>query len=327
MHQLVTPAARRVSAAAVLLLVPCLPTLPPVTILLLVASVGVVVVIGQSLSRWQRPELVLAYSVAAVETADAVAIVLAHAQRLGALTLLLWPLMSFSARYSSRVATAGTIFTALLVIATELTTGARSVLHDPLSLTVPLAVIIAVSTVTSAARASDIEHMRRAVVDPLTGLLNRGALASRVGELVQQSARGDIGVAVLIGDIDHFKSVNDGHGHRVGDDVLRGVAQRLRSELRAFDLVYRIGGEEFAVLAPGASLEHGRELAERLRAVVAGEPIEGLPLTISWGVSASPAGHFDWDELYHAADTALYEAKASGRNRVAAMESLEAVAA
>lgn len=328
MHRLLVPANRRIGIVALLTLLPCLPTLPPVVIGVLFASFGVVVVIGQSLTRWRRPEVVLASSVAVVEIADAVAMALAHVQRLGALTLLLWPLMSFNARYPRRVAIAGTALTALLVILTELVTGPGAVLRDPLALSVPLAVVIAVAVTASAARASDIEHMRRAVLDPLTGLLNRGALSGRVSELAQRSARTNLSVAVLIGDIDDFKAINDAHGHHVGDQVLHGVAARLREQLRAFDLLYRIGGEEFAVLAPGASLEQGAALADQLRLAVGAERMVGLQVSISWGVSASaPGSVFDWGEQYRAADAALYAAKQAGRDRVEYRASPEAIAA
>lgn len=325
MHKLLVPANLRISVIGVLLLIPCLPSLPFLTIALLVISFGVLAVIGQSLSRWKRPELVLAYSSAAIQTMDAVAMAAAHIQRIGGLALLLWPLMSFNSRYPRRVAMVGTAFTAVLVVVTELAAGLHTITHDPLALTMPLAVVIAVATVTSVARESDVEHTRQAVLDPVTGLLNRSALAGRVRELAQQSTRAGAAVAVLIGDIDHFKSINDGYGHQAGDDVLRAVGDRLRGELRAFDLLYRVGGEEFVVLAPGATLQDGRELAERLRAAVSAEAVAGLPITISWGVSAaSPETPFEWEPLYRAADRALYDAKAAGRDRVVCADALEA---
>ena len=117
---------------------------------------------------------------------------------------------------------------------------------------------------------SEREHRRVAVIDPLTGLLNRSAFAQRLGELQHQIDQGaESSLGFLMADIDHFKRINDEHGHPVGDAVLRDVAYAMRSELRAFDLIYRLGGEEFAILLPGADVEKTREIAERLRAAVA----------------------------------------------------------
>jgi diguanylate cyclase (GGDEF)-like protein len=122
---------------------------------------------------------------------------------------------------------------------------------------------------------------------------------------------------VILGDIDHFKHVNDSHGHTAGDAVLKGVAYELRKQLRTFDLCYRIGGEEFVVLVPGAQLDQAVELAEHLRDAIAASPHGGLPVTMSFGVAASDAGaDFVYDTAFAAADAGLYTAKRAGRNRV-----------
>ena len=99
---------------------------------------------------------------------------------------------------------------------------------------------------------SDLEHRDEVVLDQLTGMLNRSALDRRIGELEQQSRLTGDPVAVIIGDLDRFKEVNDTRGHAVGDAVLRDVAYTIRKRLRAFDFAYRIGGEEFLILVPGA---------------------------------------------------------------------------
>ncbi len=101
---------------------------------------------------------------------------------------------------------------------------------------------------------SEIEHRDRCVIDPLTGMLNRGALESRTAELEQQSEITGDPVGVIVADLDHFKDINDTKGHTAGDQVLTAVRRRIRRQLRAFDLVYRFGGEEFVVLVPGAEL-------------------------------------------------------------------------
>jgi diguanylate cyclase (GGDEF)-like protein len=158
-------------------------------------------------------------------------------------------------------------------------------------------------------------------------MLNRKALTSRVEELTQQSEISGAPVGILVGDLDHFKSVNDTAGHAARDAVLSDVAHRLRAQLRAFDLAYRIGGEEFLVLLPGADLEESRALADGLRVAVAREGLgEGRHVTISFGVSASPRGEaFRYGEVFAAADAALYEAKRTGRDRVCVAPSREPV--
>jgi diguanylate cyclase (GGDEF)-like protein len=119
-----------------------------------------------------------------------------------------------------------------------------------------------------------------------------------------------------LGDLDEFKQVNDLHGHAAGDGVLQDVAYCMRKQLRAFDLAYRLGGEEFLVLLPGADARHAMVLAEGLRRAIAAGPHAGLPVTMSFGVTASPPGEFDYEKALALADRALYQAKAAGRNQV-----------
>ena len=114
-----------------------------------------------------------------------------------------------------------------------------------------LTLIVSVMALSVALMRSDLEHRSEAAIDPLTGMLNRGALDTRVAELEAQARRTPQPVALLVADLDHFKAINDERGHAVGDAVLAEVAERFRGELRAYDLAYRLGGEEFLVLLPG----------------------------------------------------------------------------
>jgi two-component system cell cycle response regulator len=124
--------------------------------------------------------------------------------------------------------------------------------------------------------------------------------------------------AVLLVDIDRFKAINDTHGHNIGDAALREVAERLREQLRAADVVARYGGEEFLAVLTGAEAPEALVVAERLRDAIAAVPLRtagmNLPLTISVGVAVGPAGTM-LDRLIGAADQALYRAKAEGRDR------------
>jgi diguanylate cyclase (GGDEF)-like protein len=167
---------------------------------------------------------------------------------------------------------------------------------------------------------AEIDHRNEAVIDQLTGMLNRKALESRTVELHMQSRVSGHPVGLIVCDIDHFKLVNDDYGHAVGDAVLKDVAYRIRKELRAYDLAYRLGGEEFVVLLPGAGLDQTRDMAERLRAAIEAEPTEGIEVTASFGVAVSGSAGLDFADLFEHADEALYRAKAGGRNCVRTVE-------
>ena len=144
-------------------------------------------------------------------------------------------------------------------------------------------------------------------------------MLNRFEELEQLAGHGEhASLGLLVADLDHFKRVNDEHGHPAGDAVLKDVAYAMRKALRAFDLVYRVGGEEFVVLLPGADLERTLEVGERLRAAVAEQRTGDIAVTMSIGAAAARGGGVRFVDLYGAADAALYAAKRDGRNRVAA---------
>ena len=167
-----------------------------------------------------------------------------------------------------------------------------------------------------------VEHEHLAFDDALTGVGNRRRFDRDLGELIGPAGR-DRPVALAMVDIDHFKQVNDTHGHPVGDLVLRHVAAVIAANVRQGDLVYRYGGEEFAVLLPDAPLDDAWRVVERVRLAVAASPIvtdgaAGAPavpaVTVSVGVSATPP--VDAAAMVRLADGALYDAKTGGRNRV-----------
>jgi diguanylate cyclase (GGDEF)-like protein len=162
------------------------------------------------------------------------------------------------------------------------------------------------------------EAERRAITDPLTGLNNRGVLERRLREITAKD-RVAHGTIVYV-DIDHFKRLNDTHGHAAGDAALRQMATIFQSHIRGRDLVARMGGEEFAVWLPGTPQSEGLAVAERIRRSV--ETLSWVwagavwPLTVSCGVAAVPEDAQDVDTLLMLADRALYRAKRHGRNRV-----------
>ncbi|MGY0195679.1 diguanylate cyclase [Leptothrix sp. BB-4] len=156
--------------------------------------------------------------------------------------------------------------------------------------------------------------------DPLTGLYNRRHLDAALPQALAQARKAGQPVSLLMGDLDHFKRINDVHGHPAGDEVLRRVAALLRRHARSSDIAGRYGGEEFLLILPGLAKadagQRARQLIEAIAALLL--PIDGqtIRLTSSIGVAASPDDGDDAEALIAAADAALYAAKHGGRNRV-----------
>lgn len=168
---------------------------------------------------------------------------------------------------------------------------------------------------------ADESNRQLAAYDPLTGVANRRTLIATLDRDVARAVRAREPISLMMVDIDHFKAVNDTHGHLAGDQVLRHVAHLLRARLRAQDLVGRYGGEEFLVLLPDTASEGAFGVAQQLRRNIAEAPCElggrQISVTVSIGVFGGrpePGDH--WDLLIDAADRALYAAKENGRNRV-----------
>ncbi len=161
----------------------------------------------------------------------------------------------------------------------------------------------------------------QATRDPLTCVWNRYAILDTLNRETSRAAREGASLGVIMVDLDHFKKVNDTHGHPAGDAVLREAARRMQLCLRSYDSVGRYGGEEFLVVLPGSSGAHAAELAERLRWVIGHEPVAAWNLSISiaasFGVTAIEKGSVaSAEDLIRIADAALYRAKEAGRNRV-----------
>ncbi len=168
----------------------------------------------------------------------------------------------------------------------------------------------------------------QATHDPLTGIWNRAAILDLLARELERSKREETSMSIVIIDLDHFKQINDTYGHLAGDRVLRETTQRIRSSIRAYDAIGRYGGEEFLVIFPGCDASKALKQAERLRLCICKEQIqleEGhISLTISLGVAVStPTSRREVEALIQAADTALYQAKRDGRNRVALAEQIE----
>jgi two-component system cell cycle response regulator len=167
------------------------------------------------------------------------------------------------------------------------------------------------------------ESVELAITDPLTGLHNRRYMESHLRTLVEEAIRTGRPLSILVTDIDHFKSVNDTHGHDGGDIVLKEFAARLKRNTRGIDLACRLGGEEFLIIMPETDMAKAYQVGERTRAMVASEPFLLRPdlkirVTASVGLATLESLDDTPETIFKRADNALYAAKRRGRNRVAA---------
>ena len=166
--------------------------------------------------------------------------------------------------------------------------------------------------------------LEMAITDQLTGLHNRRYMARHLDNLITGAQKAGKPLAFLIMDIDHFKSVNDTHGHDIGDEVLQEFANRISANVRGIDLACRYGGEEFVVVMPDTDIDFAYAIAERLRKSVETTPFvisrapHKLNVTISIGIASLEGDDDTSEQLLHRSDQALYRAKRGGRNRVVA---------
>jgi diguanylate cyclase (GGDEF)-like protein len=228
-------------------------------------------------------------------------------------------------RLAVSVALAGVA--ALLIVGVGFAVDPAKALDYPVPMIAALVMVANIVGVSTALMWGELEHRDRAVLDPLTGLLNRASLKSRAAEIEQQARLTDGAVAVVLLDLDRFKRVNDEFGHERGDAVLRDAAYEIRKSLRSFELVYRIGGEEFLLLLPGADLDGGIEIAERVRSAVSVARPGDIEITLSAGVATAAGDEVRYDALFRAADLALLRAKREGRDQVVAAAEPRAVVA
>ena len=276
-------------------------------------------VLADHLGRRTRfPEYAMLAAWIASQLAIGAGVALSGGPESPALVLMVVPIVSLSARFGIRGVGVGVAATLAIMGCATAAADPSALVADPSLTILAAASVLSVGALSTALMRSDVQHRSEAVLDPLTGMLNRNALETRAVELEHLSALAGQPVGLIVADIDHFKRVNDRYGHTTGDLVLTGVAERLREELRAFDLAYRIGGEEFLLLLPGADVDRATELAEQLhRRVAAAEIVEGIEITMSFGISGSPVGRrFDYEQAFAEADQALLAAKRAGRNRV-----------
>ena len=264
----------------------------------------------------KRPELLAAEASLIILAVLAVGTALSGGEDSPALPWMILPVTVSAARFRPTVVVVGAAITAAAMAGVCIGVDAQGVVEDPTRLVSALTLLIGMTAITSALMEGELEHRDLAVLDALTGLLNRSSLEARVREIEQQARLTGGPVSLIVLDLDEFKRVNDTYGHERGDAVLRDVAYEIRKALRSFELVYRIGGEEFLVLLPGVELTEAAQIAERMRAAVSEARPGELELTVSAGVAAQSGAEIEYEELFRAADAALLEAKRGGRDRV-----------
>ena len=282
--------------------------------LLAVSTVNLVTLDGR-MSRAVRPERHAAGSMVFTLAILAAGAIITGGPESPLLPLLVLPVGLSPARFREQVVAAFSALTALVIAAVAFS-DYPALIDSPGLTLITLALMGSVVAIAMAIRGAEVEHRSESVLDPLTGLLNRKALETRFAELEEIARLTGGSVCVIATDIDNFKQVNDTRGHDVGDAALRDVAYTMRKSLRSFELIYRLGGEEFLVVLPRVGLREGTWIGERLRKAVERSRPGGEEITISLGVAAAHGDDVVYDRLFASADEALYEAKHRGRNRV-----------
>jgi diguanylate cyclase (GGDEF)-like protein len=305
------------SALCALAVYPLLSAVGPILLVPLAIGSGGQIAIGLVFPRLSRPERWILGGDCLSVIMISWGVALSGGLESPLLALLVLPLLSVAGRHTPLVFA----YFVVLTVGTPLLAALVSInhhMHDPTAQALAdLAAIGGSAAIIIALMRAEWQFRHQSLLDPLTGLLNRLALQRRFEELSTQAALSGAELCMVIGDIDHFKRINDEHGHDCGDAVLAEVADALRTNMRSFSLLYRLGGEEFLAVLPGLDAEQGAALAGRLREAVQERRPRGIDVTISFGIAAARGADVVFDTMFAEADRRLYEAKRTGRNRVA----------
>jgi diguanylate cyclase (GGDEF)-like protein len=272
-------------------------------------------------ARSTEPQLHIFTSVVLIQVVLAVAAVGSGGPQSHMLPWLVLPTAFAAARFRGAVVVADVVFGIALLLAATVGVDAAETARHPEDVLVAAVLMISITAIVFVLSAAEVEQRGEAVLDALTGVLNRTSLQRRFEELAEQAALTGEPVSLVVFDLDGFKAINDEQGHARGDAVLRDVAYEVRKHLRSFELVYRLGGEEFLVVLPGAALDEAADVANRLRSALENARPGGLAVTASFGVAVAVGAGVHFDALFASADASLYLAKERGRNRVEVAQS------
>jgi diguanylate cyclase (GGDEF)-like protein len=318
MEDRVRPCRQRTLAILAVAIASVAPWLGWWPLLFLIPSAAFFATAEYFLPRVARPELVMFAAWIGSELAIAGAVALEGGPRSAALCWLAIPVITLSSRFSMPGVLAGVTIASALVLAVAFGVHPQAVLHSPDLVVAPLALVLSVAVLSTPLMRSDIQHRSDAVIDQLTGMLNRKALGARVHELRQQSEVTGEPIGVIVADLDHFKRINDTFGHGAGDRVLRRFADMLRAECRQSDVIGRLGGEEFGLIAPetaeGSAAQMAGRIRDACRRISVATPLGAAQCSCSIGITQVTANDDDIEAVLSRADAALYEAKRSGRD-------------
>jgi diguanylate cyclase (GGDEF)-like protein len=265
-----------------------------------------------------RPEYPIASIVVLAQVLIAAAVALTGGPQSPLLLVFLLGIVGLPARFgTTRVVAAGVVLTEVLIFAATAGADPEGFAAHPAPAIVTAAASFGLVAFAHTLMRAESQKRSESVVDSLTGLPNRRSLEASVENLIADARDSATPLALLLCDLDLFKSINDLHGHQRGDAVLIETAQAIHRSLRPTEQVYRLGGEEFLVLIPGCNDDRARLVAERVRSAIEAAQPGGLNVTASVGWSTAAGQDIDFDELFRTADAGLYEAKHAGRNRVA----------
>jgi diguanylate cyclase (GGDEF)-like protein len=285
---------------------------------LVAVQVTVYAVLRPIIAASNRPEYPIALAVVLAQVLIAVGVALTGAAHSPVLIVFLLGIVGLPARFgTTRVVAAGLLLTELLMFAATAGVDPSGFAAHPAQVIVTATASFGLVAFAHALMQAESQKRSESVIDSLTGLPNRRGLEPRFEDLRAHALQTGAPLALLLCDLDLFKSINDEHGHQRGDSVLVEAAEAIRRSLRPTEAVYRVGGEEFLVLLPGCDLDRAMPVAERVREAIESAEPGGLQVTASVGLGAAAGDEIDFDNLFRAADAALYDAKRAGRNRVA----------
>jgi N-acetylglucosaminyl-diphospho-decaprenol L-rhamnosyltransferase len=249
---------------------------------------------------------------------NSVAVVISGGPRSPAIPMMVMPVGMVAARFRWQTVIAALALTIAATLAATVGVHPQWAIDDPGPLIAKLALMTTVVAIVAGLRAARLLHGDESILDPLTGLLNRNGLGPRFVVIAHEARLTGRPVSMIVCDVDDLKAINHEFGRAHSDAVLRDVARELRNSMRPYERIYRLWGGTFMIALPGIPLQAATFTAARLRETVAQARPAGVAITISLGVSAASGALVDFDDLLETAGEALYAAKRSGRNCVAA---------